>query len=177
MNSTQPKIFPLNDVSFAQATKNKAMMAISFAELLDLRYESMPRVRQRVAIIVDAMRLQTREGPAIIDTDAVLCQGVSGEYWQQAQATIDKNYIPTGRILERWTQYDPRPDRIVDVHQVTAQEASAYTHIQGRWGSVIDGIVNLQVIREGDWIGREPNDHANVWVIDNSTFDSTYGIL
>jgi hypothetical protein len=174
MSSIQSQILTPADDAYIEATKNVGMSAVPIKVLLNISDFNGPKELARIATIVDSMRLQTREGPAVIDVHAVLCQGPAGEYWQQAPGTVQANYI-AGEKDGIWTHYDPRPGRIVDVYRVTEEDAQRYQYIQGLWGTTVDGVPNLHKIQADDYVGRDPANHADRWVIAKAIYHTTYG--
>lgn len=174
MSSIQSLILTPADGAYTKETKNVGMRAVPIKVLLNISDFDDPKELARIADLVNSMRLQTREGPAVIDPHAVLCQGPAGEYWQQAPSTVEANYIP-GEKDGAWTKYDPRPGRIVDVYRVTEEDAQRYQYVQGLWGTTVEGVPNLQKIQAGDYVGRDPANHDDRWVIAGSIHRNTYG--
>lgn len=128
--------------------------------------------------------LSSREGPAVIDFSAVMCVGVSGDAWQQAPATIEKKYIAEGTDIQGWKRWLPKPEVEVDYFEVDAHFlaeegffSDSTIYLKGTWGSVIEGVENLQSLQLGDFVCRQQHDHADQWVVRKAIYDSSYQVL
>jgi hypothetical protein len=54
---------------------------------------------------------------------------------------------------------------------------SAGGYIRGLWGSTVDGVENLQAFTLGDFLCRQPHEHADQWIVRRTLFLNTYSEL
>jgi len=127
------------------------------------------------------LTIKTLEGYIPIDRSCLLCVGEADEPWQQLPHKIEKDYDMVG-TEGAWDLYMPKPTKIVEFIEVTEEllrdtlniPPAAPTFIVGLWGETIDGIANLQRVRQGDFIARQLDQHEDQWVVQRSIWLRTY---
>jgi hypothetical protein len=65
----------------------------------------------------------------------------------------------------------PMPGNSIECFKYTGQPI----YLQGTWGEKIDGLgENLQRLKTGDFVCRQPHDHNDMWVVDCGFFENSY---
>jgi hypothetical protein len=66
----------------------------------------------------------------------------------------------------------PKPDNEVQFFESTRDQ-----YITGLWGETVDGVLNQQWCKAGDFVLRNPTDTTDNWVVQRKLFLNTYSIL
>ena len=140
------------------------------------------RMKPLVNLIVDKsvmskFLLDTLEAKETLTPDACFCIGEAGDAWQQAASTVIKGYDLEKVDADGWLHFQPKPTKIVEFFEVTADVTPIPTEgicIVGKWGQTIDGVDNLQKARLGDFIARQRDDHTDQWVVAKSIWLRSY---
>ena len=157
-------ILDTSNLTWFTASKTKPIFVRTWAEIFG----------PQVLFYSKNLLLKTLEANEPIDPEAVLCVGQSGDVWQQTAKAVDKkyefveyaSYPQTG-----WAVYKPRDGNAVD-----AFEATQGGYIVGLWGEEVPalGAKNLQRVKVGDFICRQPHDHNDQWVVQRNLFLNSY---
>jgi len=118
------------------------------------------------------MLLNTFEGEQPVTMTNMYCEGEAGDAWQQTPAALVKKYNLTGITADGWLEFTPKPENEAEGFMWTGPAG----YIRGQWGKTIGGETNLQAVKPGDWILRQPHDHTDVWVVNDRLFANTYAV-
>lgn len=128
---------------------------------------------------VGGFLLNTLEGAARIDIDAMYCYTERGDVWQQSSSSLLKKYTVESITHDGWLICHPKPNvpvqffELVPERHSTPYDSEEIT-IRGRYGALIDGIPNLQHCQIGDFVLRNPNETTDQWVVRKHLFLNTY---
>jgi hypothetical protein len=146
-------------LSFRKATKKKPIKAKPVVEVID------PNVVEHFEVV-------TPEGREKVDPDAELCRGEGGEVWQQTTDKLDEKYSPTVETDDGWTMYKPKEHNEANAVQVVDQPDGFA--IKGLWGEEQPDGSKLQFGDNGDYVLQSVTDPADVWIVKQALFESTY---
>lgn len=123
--------------------------------------------------VVNKFLIDTLEGREPIDSANMFCIGETGDAWQQTAKALLKKYDITGIDADGWMACLPKPENEVEFFEVVAGTHASY--IVGLWGAAIEGVgTNLQKFNIGDFVCRQPHEHADQWVVQRNLFLNTY---
>lgn len=120
--------------------------------------------------VVNKFLIDTLEGREPIDSANMFCIGETGDAWQQTAKALLKKYDIVSIDADGWMNCLPKPENEVEFFEVTKKEG----YIVGLWGAEIDGHKNLQAFVKGDFVCRQPHEHADQWVVRRNLFQNTY---
>jgi hypothetical protein len=123
--------------------------------------------------VVNKFLIDTLEGREPIDSANMFCIGETGDAWQQTAKALLKKYDIISIDADGWMNCMPKPENEVEFFEAT--EDSGY--IVGLWGAEIDGVKNLQAFVKGDFICRQPHEHADQWVVRRALFNNSYTVF
>lgn len=153
--------------TWVKAKKTKGLIAKPARDLFDSFLLSLGKVL-----------INTLEGEAIVDPEAVICVGPAGDIWQQSPANLFKKYNLVGLNANGWLVCEPKPENEVECFEFVGAAPGAVTWIQGNWGKTVEGVgERLQRIETGDRVCRNPNDHSDQWVVKGRLFVNTYELI
>lgn len=122
-------------------------------------------------LILQHVLLTTLEGNQRLSITNYVCLGDSGEPWQQSATALFKKYDPIDWDENGWIVMQPKPEYFREAYQVLDQDFS----IHALWGEETpEGIIQSGCA--GDYIVRDPNNHEDVWIVKQKTFENTYEI-
>ena len=125
--------------------------------------------------VLDKFLMATLEGDQPVAKVNLMCIGATAEPWQQSAKALLKKYQVTSIEDDGWMIMTPLPENEAEYFKIGPQHEG--THIIGQWGSVIGDHVNLQSFKTGDYVCRQTYDHTDQWIVRESLFDATYGII
>ncbi len=121
--------------------------------------------------VVNKFLVDTLEAKEPVDSSAMFCIGEGGDAWQQTSKALLKKYDVKAIDEDGWMVCEPKPENEVQFFEYRGPDA----YIQGLWGGVIEGLgTNLQVVKDGDFVCRQPHEHADQWVVKRKLFLNTY---
>lgn len=119
--------------------------------------------------------VDTLEGREPIDLGNMFCIGAAGDAWQQSSKALLKKYDVRSIDADGWMVCEPRPENEVEFFELTKEKEG---YVQGLWGATVEGLgERLQKFVKGDFVCRQPHDHADVWIVNRVLFNNTYSIL
>lgn len=130
--------------------------------------------------ILSGFLLNTLEGREPIGEDVMVCIGSAGEAWQQPARKLLQKYTITSITVDGWLICTPNDGVEVECFElvVPAELQNEPFGIVGQWGETLsNGTKNVQFVKPGDYILRDPNEHSDVWVVQRSLFLNTYEVL
>lgn len=140
------------------------------------------RAKPLVSIMVDASVLSkflvdTLEGKEPLGDGVVICLGDSNDAWQQMPSKLLAKYTVSGITPDCWMVCDPKPDNSVDVCEIRATtDNDTEFFIVGSWGEDSpEGPRQYGTI--GDFVCRNREDPADVWIVRRKIFLNTYNIV
>ncbi len=154
---------------FTTYTKTKPMRVISMADL----FQGNP--------VMSQFKLTTIEGDEQVDPQAWLCQGESGDVWQQKYTKLVQKYelYPVGI---NWYSAFPKPDNKVKAVQLTNDLIELFeldiekpVFIRGNYGEPIlgyDGLYQRAVLNS--WIVVRLPEDGDQWIVQDKLFINTY---
>lgn len=122
--------------------------------------------------VLSKFLIDTLEGKEPVDRTMMLCIGVSNDAWPQSPKNIIKKYNIVDITPDGWLVCEPKPENSVEFIEVPEAWGEAY--LQGLWGEEVDGIKHLQKFSPGDMIARQPDNHADIWVVRRKIWDNSY---
>ena len=125
--------------------------------------------------VVNKFLIDTLEAHEPIDSANMFCIGGAGDAWQQTAKALLKKYDITAIDPDGWMVASPKPENEVEFFEYTG---TVDAYIVGLWGATIEGLgEKLQKVRPGDFICRQPHEHADQWVVNRTLFLNTYSEL
>lgn len=127
--------------------------------------------------VMDMFLINSLEGEEPITPSSVFCLGKANEPWQQPSASLLRKYDVTAIDDGGWMVCMPKPDAEVEffIFRNGLQDGEEY-YIRGAFGKTIDGIPNLQRVKNGDAVCRKPHDHSDQWVVARHLWQ-TYSVI
>jgi hypothetical protein len=123
-------------------------------------------------LVVTPETVVSREGELQAKPGDWVCRGVAGEYWVQAESTLRAKYGETGQVSRdgqglEWAEFSPLPES----SGVMAAQVGHEFVVHSGWG-VLSG-------KPGDYLLKKLSERdiefpADVWVVDQALFQSTY---
>ena len=114
-------------------------------------------------LLHEPVEVQTLEGPEVVPAGAYLCRGIKGEPWGQSAEKVSQKYVPSGEPLDDgWEKFLPHPD----APPVDATKIPTAFRVHTSWGELSG--------KPGDYLVRSTTDLTDMWIVDQSIFDSTY---
>lgn len=123
-----------------------------------------------------------------MSVDDIVCTGLGKvDPWVTSAKKMLANYTVTDITADGWMYCEPRPDRIVNVHQVTDDDilvkcpgwSAPYpialrTH-RGTKMNIKGPSDDLwQKGQVGDYICQSQDKHDDVWIVNKKMFETTY---
>lgn len=135
------------------------------------------RAKAMVNLIVDRgvmakFLVDTLEAKEPVSPNAMFCIGEAGDAWQQTPKALLKKYDILDVDNDGWMVCQPKPD-----NEVEFAEANFDGFITGHWGETINGVINQQWCKAGDFVLRNPKDTTDQWVVQRKLFLNTYSVL
>ena len=145
------------------------------------------RAKPMIALVADRsvankFLIDTLEGEEPLDMGNIFCIGEGGDAWQQTARALIKKYDIKDIDGNGWMHCEPKPENEVQFFEFTAAMAGTLDAklgdqcvIQGIWGKDVDGVgTKLQFIEIGDFVCRQPHEHADQWVVRRKLFLNSY---
>lgn len=140
------------------------------------------RAKPLISIMVDRSVLakflvNTLEGKESLGDGSIICIGDSNDVWQQMPNELLAKYNVVAIDNDGWMICEPKPDNAVDSFEVrTTEDGDTEFYILGQWGEESeDG--PRQYATVGDFVCRNRDDHADVWIVRRKIFINTYNIM
>lgn len=153
------KIIDTTGLFVHTATKTKSILVRHASECMD-------------ATVASLILLNTLEGAMPLNLDNYICRGEAGEPWQQTPEKLRATYNYAGVADDGWLIFTPKPGNAVEMGF-----AAVDGYVQGTWGADVEGVgTKLQLVKAGDAICRDPNNHVDQWRVVRKLFDATYDI-
>ena len=108
--------------------------------------------------------VDTLEGSVEAKAGNWLCKGVAGEPWPQKEEKLLSTYRPVGKLRDGWVKFEPKPD----ARGVNAAQVDHGFKVEASWG-MLSG-------KAGDYVCQDVDNPADVWIVDRSLFEATYGV-
>lgn len=124
--------------------------------------------------VVNKFLIDTLEGREPVDSGNIFCIGGAGDAWQQTSKALLKKYDVKAIDDDGWMVCEPKPENEVEFFEITGTP-NGELYIQGLWGETIEGVgANLQRFNIGDFVCRQPHEHADQWIVRRTLFLNTY---
>ena len=148
--------------------------------------------------VFDKFLIDTLEGHEPANQDSIFCIGETGDAWQQSTKALFKKYDIKMIDSDGWMFCEPKaenevefieldkaflhllmqPQDVIKLHRdddtLINEELEPERFIVGLWGATVDGVENLQSFVRGDFLCRQPHEHADQWIVRRKLFKNTY---
>lgn len=122
--------------------------------------------------------VDTLEGKEPITEAAMFCIGEAGDAWQQEAKRVLKKYDVASIDADGWLICTPKPENSVEFFEVTAEffgeHVNERCYIVGLFGETLGDVKNCQLVKLGDYIARQRDDHADQWVVARKIWLNSY---
>ena len=126
--------------------------------------------------VLSKFLVDTIEGKENLGDGAVICLGDSNDVWQQMPKKLLQKYSVIEIDEDGWMICEPRPDNSVECFEIDKSFVGKDLFIEAQWGEV-SGDVNIQRTEIGDYICRNRQEKADVWIVKRKIFINTYNII